>query len=273
MKVAVLGCGPAGLMAAHGVVMASEGADFDLGIFSHKRKSDLFGAQYLHEPIPGVTEGDPVVIDYRVSGSAYEYKRKVYGDRWDGRVSPEDFTEAHRAWDIRGTYDNLWATYEDAIMDTDVNPTWMHSEFLGVDWDIIINTIPMESLCYQGHSFGFTEVWAAGDAPRLGVHVNRMFQCPPNTVQCNGNDNPSWYRISNIFDHTTVEWPAALGMVPVPTAARVRKPTSTDCDCWPTIVRAGRYGSWTKGVLSHEAYNTGYDTMWRKLNAAAEAGA
>jgi hypothetical protein len=35
---------------------------------------------------------------------------------------------------------------------------------------------------------------------------------------------------------------------------RVRKPLETDCTCWPKVVRAGRFGQWRKGVLTHHAY-------------------
>ena len=59
MIVAILGCGPTGLVAAHACAMKH----IPFVIFSKKRKSFLFGSQYLHEPIPGVIEeheGEPV---------------------------------------------------------------------------------------------------------------------------------------------------------------------------------------------------------------------
>jgi len=54
MRIAVLGCGPAGLMSAHAAMVATE-SEADLAIFSTKRKSPLYGAQYLHQPIPFVS--------------------------------------------------------------------------------------------------------------------------------------------------------------------------------------------------------------------------
>src|SRR4051812_38354175 len=109
MKIAVLGCGPAGMMAAAGAVEAAldyEGGD--IAIFSRKRKSELFGAQYLHKPIPWATPPKEVTVDYRIIGEPADYKRKVYGNGWLGAVSPEDLQEPHPGWDIRETYDNLW---------------------------------------------------------------------------------------------------------------------------------------------------------------------
>ena len=51
MNVAVLGCGPAGLIAA----WAAEQAGADVQIYSKKVQSIIPGSQYLHGPIPGVS--------------------------------------------------------------------------------------------------------------------------------------------------------------------------------------------------------------------------
>ena len=37
----------------------------------------------------------------------------------------------------------------------------------------------------------------------------------------------------------------------------MRKPIATNCDCFPNVIRAGRFGTWKKGVLTHDAmFNT-----------------
>lgn len=264
MRVAILGCGPAGLMAAHAVVESGE----EPHIYSRKIKSPLYGAQYLHAPIPGITDRDAHVgVDYLLRGSVEDYRSKVYGKQWDGNVSPEDLSDPHQAWDIRETYDRLWELYSGLIHDSEVQPRSIRA-LLDGNPDLLINSIPLAALCHQGHTFQAQEIIAAGDAPKLGINVGRMFQCPPNTVICNGEDSPSWYRISNIFDHTTVEWPGGM-RVPVSTAATLPKPTKHNCDCWPEVFNVGRFGSWTKGVLSHSAY---FKTLERIENgASAEA--
>lgn len=268
MKVAVLGCGPAGLMAAHGAVMSlfehPYREDMHVRIFSRKRKSPLYGAQYLHAPIPAHTQALPVMVDYRLDGSADDYRQKVYGRMWDGTVSPEDLAEPHRAWDIRQTYDSLWESYRHIVEDTWIDPMTVRKIIDG-GWDIVINSVPRDQLCFKGHAFGATEITAAGDAPDLGIRI--PYNCPDNTVICNGNDNPSWYRLSNVFGHKTVEWPSSIAKVPVTTAAAVRKPTYTECDCWADkLHHVGRYGRWEKGVLSHTAYTDAYNIVKEALD-------
>ena len=255
MDVVILGSGPAGLMAAQAVADAhtdNMDGDLRLSIFSRKRVSSMYGAQYLHKPIPGVTKSDPRRIDYRIDGTVDGYRRKVYGAMWDGTVSPEDFTDPHDGWDIRETYaalvDTWWWLVNDVILDA----TQVHS-IINAGPDLVINTVPLESLCYRGHTFGYTEVIAAGDAPDMGISI--PYPCPEDTVICNGDPLTSWYRLSRVFEHTTVEWPLSIGKPPVNTAAVVRKPTYHACDCWTDkLFCVGRYGSWQKGVLSHEAY-------------------
>lgn len=250
MKVAVLGCGPAGLMAAMAIKLNGDTPV----IFSKKRKSHLFGAQYLHAPIPGVTDReDHVTVEYMLRGHVDDYRRKVYGNNWDGTVSPEDLSDDHEAWDIRETYDRLWTMFESSILDFAIDPIAVAALDKDREHQLIVNTIPLNELCRQGHQFRGTEIVAAGDAPELGVNVGQYYHCPPDTVICNGEDSPTWYRISNIFGHTTVEWPSDINP-PLTSCARVTKPTSTNCDCWPHILNVGRYGSWTKGVLSHTAF-------------------
>lgn len=259
MKVVVLGCGPAGLMAMQAAVDACRDAGLGLNgrIFSRKQKSSLYGAQYLHRPIPGVTPGDGQMVHYRMLGDTDGYRRKVYGRLWDGKVSPEDLGEDHLAWDIRATYDELWNRWKGFINDVDLDPVWLH-RFLEPEV-LKINTVPLDSLCYQEHAFGFTEIIAAGDAPDLGIKI--PYGCEPFTVKCNGDEAPAWYRISNVFGHKTVEWPGSISAVPINSAARVRKPTTHNCDCWPSMMCVGRYGAWKKGVLSHSAYFDTYQKI------------
>ena len=252
MRVAILGCGPAGLMAAQAFLPMVDAGVAEVDIYSIKRKSPLYGSQYLHRPIPGVTTSEPRSIEYVLRGTPDAYRRKVYGQMWDGSVSPQDYGGLSQAWDIRQTYDNLWKVWEPAIIDGQVDAGFI-AQALNA-YQIVINSIPRPALCWQGHQFASQTVIAAGDAPELGIDVGSTFRCNDETVICNGNEYPSWYRLSRIFGHTTVEWPEMQRMVPVSTAARVQKPLSHNCDCWKVMWHVGRYGTWTKGVLSHDAY-------------------
>lgn len=258
MRVAILGCGPAGLMAAHGAILA--GAK-EIRVFSKKRKSELFGAQYLHAPIPEATSGDPFLIRYTLTGTAEAYRAKVYGDNWTGTVSPEDLSESHEGWDIRQTYDWLWSTYAETIMDFDLNPLSVN-QIRESKPDIIVNTVPRPALCAKGHQFKSTMIWAAGDAPERGKVIPYR-QCPPNTVLCNGELEQAWYRLSHIDGFRTVEWPDYVR--PPIEAAQVTKPTWTNCDCTDDMVNVGRYGRWEKGSLSHEAFQIAHNVV--RVNA------
>lgn len=238
-------------MAAHAAALN----DHDVVIISKKRKSELFGCQYLHQPIPGVTTSGPVNVSYRLTGSEQGYREKVYGVGSRVVVSPEDLIGDHEAWDLRQTYDTLWDTYSQYVIDADVqdaigteSPISRYYEGA----DVVYSTVPAITLCRNtNHSFGAMPVWAIGDAP----HQRVPFQCDDNVVNCNGEEAPAWYRMARVFGHTTVEWPDSTRKPPVEGVVQFLKPTKTDCDCEPRIHRLGRYGKWEKGVLTHHAFN------------------
>ena len=248
-NILVLGCGPSGLIAAHAATLLGHAVI----IASKKRKSELYGAQYLHRPIVAMTDTDPVDVEYLMSGTAAEYREKVYGKTSRVRVSPETLETNHQAWDIRRTYDNLWERYGPDVQDINLGKGDDLEEILnGLQPDRIYSTVPAPLLCHNdSHSFRGEEVWAIGDAPERGL------LCPvkiaPNTILCDGTRDVSWYRASNVFGYSTAEWPGEK-KPPIENISKIVKPLSTDCDCHPFIARIGRYGKWTKGVLSHEAW-------------------
>ncbi len=73
-------------------------------------KSALYGCQYLHAEIPGLSLRS-ATVDYELRGTTEDYRRKVYGPESDVRVSPEDLEGTHKAWDIRSAYSQLWTMY------------------------------------------------------------------------------------------------------------------------------------------------------------------
>ena len=254
-KVAVLGCGPAGLMAAWGAQAVSP--DVDVRVFSRAQKSKMFGAQYLHEPIHGIDPGEPVTVQYKLQGTVADYREKVYGRMpFIGNMSVEALEPDHQAWDIRLTYDTLWGMWAEEIADVDIDPEGIKAILAKAD--LVINTIPAPSICWRGHSFRGQEIWAAGEAHEYDIAI--PYYCPDNTVLCVGETPPTFYRLSNVFGHKTVEWSmhTMLTKPPVGKPSVVVKPIDTNCDCWPDVVPAGRYGTWKKGVLSHSAYNVAY---------------
>ena len=243
MKVLILGCGPAGMIAAH----AAYNRGADIRIMSKARKSFMNGAQYLHAPIPGVSIKEPFEINYELSGDVAGYRDKVYGADSGVEVSPESLLGRHMAWDIREAYDSLWGLYSFDVKDIDISPVVLSNLISNWKPDVVISTIPAHILCHNGqHKFNSEQVW-----------VTNQLECTlsDNTVLCNGEPGFDWYRASKIQGFTNTEWP--YDKYPLSYNGqiwRVVKPLSTNCRCFPEVHRMGRYGKWTKGVLSHEAW-------------------
>jgi hypothetical protein len=258
-SVAILGCGPAGLLVAH----AADISGWDFRIYSKKQKSKLYGAQYLHQAIPQLDCGQPKVVNYTLNGSPEDYRRKVYGDTWDGTVSPEDFIEQHYAWDIRWAYDGLWSYYEDEVEPWDfVASNANHNYYLG-KYDLVISTVPRKIWAQRGDVFESTKVWALGDTEEQRIF---MFRPDPFTVVCDGTLDHLWYRVSNIFGFCTMEWPCErspygdtfTNIPPARGASIVEKPLRHNSKAAADFVHLGRYGSWEKGKLTTDAF---FDAM------------
>lgn len=245
-RAAVLGCGPAGLFAAHALIENG----WDVTIFSNKRRSEMFGAQYLHEPIHGLVEHQTEVT-YTLRGTPEEYRRKVYGGKEVGSVSPESLAGQHPAWDIRAAYYDAWGQHADRIRHQPEIDNRMAGEIIKGVFHLVVSSLPAPSICVGTHNFKAQRVWAIGDAPERGVFS--PVKPGKDIVVCDGTPFVGWYRASNVFGYNTCEWPESR-KPPISNLAPLYKPISTNCTCLPDIVRVGRYGTWTKGVLSHDAY-------------------
>lgn len=267
----ILGCGPAGLLAAHACHLEKVG----FAIASRKRKSQLYGSQYLHKAIPDLVselEGQPV--KYEVRGTPEEYRRKVHGKWWDGHVAPEEFEADHMAWNIREAYDRLWIKYSKRIYDYSIPTNEEMAEGkdriakitydLGLDpsepypFDLIISTVPRSLWALPGEEFIYSEGWAIGDAPEEGQFV--PYPCSDNTIVCDGTSEVSWTRLSKVFGYTTVEWPhhaprpPLRGVVPVVKPLHYR-PASQAVNPTANWLHVGRYGEWKKGVVVTDAFD------------------
>ena len=266
-RIAILGSGPSGLVAAaavaDGILL---GTDADLDIFSLGVKSPLYGAQYLHQPIPDYTDPDDYIdVTYRLVGSADDYREKVYQGS-EVPVSVETLEKEHPAWDIRSTYDNLWEDFGDYITPCILNGDTMQDI---VDrYDMVLSTIPLPKVCRKSreHKFSNAQIVAAGSAPDLDITLDEFANmCPPETVICNGNHSVPWYRVSNIFGYLTAEFSMNYALFAPNTASVVRKPIGHNCSCWtqPNVHLLGRYGAWKKGVLVHDVYNEVVEILCR----------
>ena len=245
-RVAILGCGPAGLMVAH----AAQMSDWALQIYSKKQKSQLHGAQYLHQSIPKIDCGGPNQVSYKLRGTPEEYRRKVYGEVWDGTVSPEDFMEEHSAWDLRSAYDWLWKQFEPWIVHCDLG--LQGYAFNHQQYDLIISTVPRTAWDDDNSHFERIQIWALGDKDPDGGLASQ----PDFTVVCDGTDLCNWYRSAKIFGRSTLEWPYKPLWLkpPMHGAVIVTKPLRYTGNSAPDFIHLGRYGAWEKGILTSDVF-------------------
>jgi hypothetical protein len=267
-RVVVLGAGPAGLLAAH----AAHEQGHEVNVFSspdegtgQAKKSELFGCQYLHAWIPGVDlPREGVRVRYQLTGSSAAYRAKVYGDNWNGEVSPDEYgpEQDHMAWDLRAAYEVLWERWASRITPIEISPR-MAEHIARTKGQLVISTVPAPALCLdmEAHKFVSQSVWAMGSTVSTATIAHLMdplpYRAPDFTVQCNGEDAPRWYRAATVYGYSTLEWPAGA-KPPISGVASVSKPLSTNCTCHSGTgrwVRLGRFGQWRKGVLVHTAYS------------------
>lgn len=243
MRIAILGCGPAGLLAAWAALLENH----EVAVFSKKQKSQISGAQYLHSAIPDITSPEPErMIRYFKIGTGPGYSQKVYGttstvsswERWKAREYP--------AWSLRGAYDRLWEPMEPRIRDIGFID-YDYVRALMEEFEVVINTIPLKHICKIPESCRFY------DQPTWITDWETPF-LPENTILYNGLDFPRWHRASYLDGYFAVEYG-----YPVEKAHMILKPQGTTCQCWPTgsqrFFSVGRYGTWTRDVLTHDAFH------------------
>lgn len=265
-KVAILGTGPAGLMAAHAAGVAGALVHiFSMGGEEGATKSRIGGAQFLHQPLPIINDPEKpdAVITYLVAGTVEGYRSKVYGDGDVPFVSMERLPAKHEtaAWSLVSTYDKLWDLYGVSANVAEINPEWLIELIESNSFDLIVSTIPRTSICLahygliaETHTFTSQRIRIANEAP---------WPMPDNTMVYDGTKNVSWYRCSRIFGIPSVEWgESAPAKLPYEDVVTVRKPIRTDCVCFSDkVLFAGRFGEWRKGVLTHDAFKA----TWKAL--------
>lgn len=239
-EVIVLGCGPAGLLAAHAVNMCGR----EPVVLSRKVRSPIGGAQFLHEPIPHVArKEDAETVRFVKRGSAAIYAKKIYGDMaaptsWDGYEEGE-----HTVWNMRRAYGILWEMYSGCIVEEEVTPGMV--EGLASQGDMVISSIPLRATCPdpQDYEWKSQTVWI-----EYGTDVHT--EADDMEIIYNGRSGSAWYRASNLFGWKGVEWSE-----PIEGAVEITKPLYSSFPGVVGVLNVGRYGQWKKGVLVHDAYN------------------
>lgn len=249
--VVVLGCGPAGLFAAQ----AARLSGCDVAIISKKVKSNIYGAQYLHKPIPGLMS-DVVSFEVRTLryGLEERYAQRVYDDA-SRMTSWAKVRPVKTAWDLRKVYDCAWETFSDQIMDTPIDSAGV--EELSATFDLVISTVPGWSICGSGrHKFPSRPIMVKKAVEFQIDDGTRSFE---NWVIYNGTIDGLWYRCSMIQGFPSTEAVAHPALLAMSGGWDLGfKVMDTNCDCHPAIVKTGRMGKWKSGALTHHAF---YDTL------------
>ena len=243
MKVIVIGCGPAGLAATHAAI----GLGANVEIIAPKAQTPQRGPLLLQRAIPGINTWHPdgTIHQYVVGGSILDYRYKLYGDINIG-INGDKLVRKYHAWRHDTTYDNMWAKYHHLIDDRWVSPREMAT--LHERCDLVVSTANTRAMCQDGnHSFV--------SKPVAIMPYTSFPNQPHNTLIFNADPEVPWVRSSLVFGAAVTEWPVEQA----PSGARtIQKPISTDCDCYPHVLRTGRFGAFKNEVWIDTAY---WDTL------------
>jgi len=262
--VAILGAGPAGLLAAHAVGLAGQ----PIVVISQPTrdgtsplKSRLGGAQFLHKPIPELTNREPdTTVTYRVFGDEATYRQKVYGGSRVPFTSFESVTDGmtQSAWNLIGVYDALWESFKESITVIKVDPDWLDKNL--DRFRLVLSTVPLPLLCRS--RAGIVDDVHAFPVQKVRIHTEALKKSlGDDTIYYDGTRDHAWYRMSRLFGVGGTEWSDQVPKPPVPHLV-AKKPIRTSCTCYEgQVVRLGRHGTWTKGVLTHDAFIGALDAL------------
>jgi hypothetical protein len=269
-KVAILGVGPAGLMAGYAASLVPNTfvSFFSAGGDNGPTKSKIGGAQFLHRAIPGIHNERPDgMVRYITVGSPVGYKEKVYGSADVPFVSMSNVADGQEvpAWSLSNTYDRLWDLligHGNRVNVVDVTAAWLAELLTGGMYDLVVCTVPRPTVClaHAGLVEGRPHAFVSQPIrfmPRCTMEFkgNRMIY--------DGTKNVSWYRTSSIFGVGATEWSeSAPERLPYDDVITIKKPISHDCSCFDGhVVFTGRVGAWRKGVLTHHAFIDTFKAM------------
>lgn len=248
--IAILGCGPAGLLAAHAAHLSGK----PFVIFSRTQKSNLGGAQFLHQRIPYIADEYPYLIDIVAEGTRAGYRQKVYGvteDKVPFVSFPERAYTTQKAWNLVVAYQRMWEIYHPAMVETELSAAWIKDNER--KFKHIFSTVPAPAICMTNS--GMINQVHMFYSQRIGVHPEAIDpSIEDGTIRYDGTKDRSWYRQSKLFGVGGTEYPEGV-KPPVTPLIVARKPLMTNCNCFPKVIRLGRFGQWKKGVLTHDAFN------------------
>jgi hypothetical protein len=247
VNIAVLGCGPAGLIAADEL----DTFGHKVTILSKKQKSVISGAQFIHKNIGWYLPLDPdFIIEVSKAGTAQGYATNVYGDPL-AKTSWANFQEGDLpGWSMQSAYTILWNLWNGKIIDIEITP-YLIGDLLE-RYDRVFSTVPLRTICHSGHTFTSQKVYIVHQEPS-SIQKNVMYY----NGKSPNEGGYLWYRFSRLEKYESWEyseynwlWGGASDISSLP-VQQIWKPLSTNCDCHPGLIRIGRYGEWDKRVLTH----------------------
>lgn len=246
MRVVVIGAGPAGLAAAH----AATGLGCEVAVLAPKEKTPQNGPLLLQRPIPGINIDHPdgTIRQRVIGGSILDYRYKLYGDINIG-INGDILKPHYHAWKHGPTYDRLWDLYSELIVNGKISSSDLYDLQFDPEVDLVISTASAVGLCFRPmyHHFQYVEVAVTPTAEYPGQ--------PDNSIIFNAGQEYEWVRSSRVFGNEVTEWQQDNA----PRGARIiRKPVSTDCCCFPKVLRTGRFGAWKNEVWIDSAYWDAY---------------
>jgi len=231
VNVLVIGCGPAGLAAAH----AAHTLGANVEIRAPKQKTPQRGPILIQRAIPEITTTAPqgYVRQMVIGGSVLDYRLRLYGDI-NININGDILEHGYATWRVQEAYDKLWKLYSDLILDTVVTPEELVT--LPDKYGLVVNTAPRNRFCMWPKKHEFLS------KPIALTPATSYPGQPPDTIIFNAYKHVKWVRSSWVFEAQVTEWdPSEYA----PDEAHViHKPISTTCDCHPMVFRAGRFGTW-----------------------------
>lgn len=259
--VAIIGVGPAGLLAAWGCYMRNQPYRlFGIGAGDRAFKSEMGGSQFLHKSVPGLCDENApdAMIKLKVIGSWRQYRLKVYGQDnvpFASIARAQDKQEMP-AWSLENIYEFLWEAIADDGMNVvvgNVGPEQILNMVESNQFEAIVSTIPKPAVCLEAHAFN--------SQPVRITQSTIIPESVDNMIIYDATWNTPWYRTSKVFGAVSTEYGFNCQDVVMEEPHLTRsKPMGSNCNCWEgTVNFAGRYGAWDKALLSHDAFELTYD--------------
>lgn len=262
-KIAVIGAGPAGLLAAWGIREAG-GKPVIYDRDPAYQPGRIFSLQYLHEPC-GLLNLRSMRLRYEVDG-AYPSRetdaeerlilQRMYNVKLGRNPIEENSTRfltegPQEVWSLKDAYERLHKTFEKDLKTADLSIAdifKMTEEYAGV-----INTAPLDKLM-PGVPWPVRTYFIRHDFTPVEKH-------PEDTCVYNLDPNTPWYRATRLDGGTATEyWRIPHGAVAPDKVSQfrvLRKVVSPTHGWFPTpsnFLMTGRWGSWDPKKLTHDAY-------------------